>query len=95
MSKYEKLRLRILSGASDANIDFSDLCQLLREYGFEERISGSHHIFRKEEILERPNLQRDGSKAKVYQVKQVRQLILNYHLGEEADVEQDEETNDA
>jgi hypothetical protein len=90
MGKYEKLRLRILSGASDANIDFSDLRQLLLEYGFEERISGSHHIFRKRGIVEKPNLQRDGSKAKVYQVRQIRQLILNYRLGENTVTEQTE-----
>lgn len=83
MSKYDKLRLRLLRGASDANIEFNELCSLLREHGFEERISGSHHIFRKEGVTEHPNLQRDGSKAKVYQVRQVRELILNYHLGED------------
>jgi hypothetical protein len=28
------------------------------------------------------NLQREGSKAKPYQVKQIRAVILKYHLGE-------------
>jgi len=83
MGKYDKLLLRILRGSSDANISFDDLCQLLRHMGFEERIRGSHHIFRKQKIEEKINLQRDGNKAKVYQVRQVRTIILRYNLGGE------------
>lgn len=33
--------------------------------------------------MEKPNLQRDGSHAKPYQVRQIRRLILKYHLGED------------
>lgn len=66
MSKYEKLREQILSGKSDANIRFEDLCQFLIGLGFEERIKSSHHSFRKESVEKKPNLQRDGSKAKGY-----------------------------
>lgn len=80
MGKYEKLFSQILLGASDANISFDDLCQLLRRMGFEERIRGSHHIFRKQGVEEKINLQSDGSKAKVYQVRQVRNIILHYNL---------------
>jgi hypothetical protein len=81
MSKHEKLLLKILQGGSDANISFNDLCNLLKKLGFEERVRGNHHIFRKEGIIEKINLQRDDSKAKVYQVRQVRNLILKYNLG--------------
>jgi hypothetical protein len=81
MDKYEKLLLRILRGVSDANIRFEDLRALLLHLGFEERIKSSHHIFRKAGIDERINLQREGSKAKVYQVRQVPALILKYKLG--------------
>lgn len=81
MSKHEKLLLKILQGGSDANISFNDLCNLLKKLGFEKRVRGSHHIFRKEGIIEKINLQRDDSKAKVYQVRQVRNLILKYNLG--------------
>lgn len=83
MSKYDKLLSQILHGRSDANIAFDDLCQLLRRFGFEERVRSSHHIFRKDDVDERINLQRDGSKAKVYQVRQVRAIILRYNLGGE------------
>jgi DNA-binding transcriptional regulator PaaX len=81
MNKYEKLLLQILQGASDTNISFNDLCNLLKKLGFKERIRGSHHVFRKEGIIEKINLQRDGSKAKAYQVRQVRNVILKYNLG--------------
>ncbi len=80
VGKHDELRLRILQGKSDANINFDDLCQLLRWLGFEERVRGSHHIFRKHGVQDRINLQRDGSKAKVYQVRQVRRIILTYGL---------------
>jgi hypothetical protein len=83
MGKYEKLILRILRGQSDANIAFSDLVNLLRHLGFELRVSGSHHIFRKKGVEEKPNLQKDGNKAKPYQVKQVRNMILKYRLGDD------------
>lgn len=84
MDKHKKLLLQILRGASDANIRFDALCALLRHLGFEERAKGSHHIFRKAGVEERINLQREGSKAKVYQVRQVRVVILKYGLGGEA-----------
>ena len=81
MAKYEELLLRILRGTSDANISFNDLRQLLRRLGFEERIRGSHHMFRKAGVEEKINLQREGNKAKVYQVRQVRGVIIKYELG--------------
>ncbi len=86
MAKHEKLLTDLLRGRSDANIEFEELCQLLRSLGFEERISGSHHIFRRSGIEERINLQRDKRKAKVYQVRQVRAVIVKYGLtGESGD----------
>jgi len=83
MNKFEKLLLQILRGRSDANISFRNLCQLLLHLGFEERIKGSHHLFRKSGVEEKINLQKDGNKAKPYQVRQVRAVILKYKLGGE------------
>ena len=80
MGKYEKLIFQIMRGTSDANISFSDLINLMEHFGFEMRVKGSHHIFRKNGIEERPNLQMDGNKAKPYQVKQIRTLIIKYKL---------------
>lgn len=83
MSKYDKLLFQILRGTADANIPFDDLRVLLQKMGFEERIRSSHHMFRKEGVVEKVNLQREGSKAKVYQVRQVRAVLLKYKLGGE------------
>jgi virulence-associated protein VapD len=81
VTKHDDLLARILRGSSDANIPFDDLRQLLRRLGFEERTRGSHHMFRKAGVEEKINLQRDDSKAKAYQVRQVRAIILKYKLG--------------
>lgn len=83
MSKYDKLLFQILRGTSDANVSFNDLRHLLTSLGFEERIRGSHHMFRRAGIVEKINLQREGNKAKVYQVRQVRAVILKNKLGGE------------
>jgi len=80
MSKFDKLKQKILDGKSDSNIGFEDLRNLLVNLGFIERIKGSHHSYRKENIAEKPNLQRDGSKAKSYQVRQVRDILKKYNL---------------
>ena len=83
MSKHEKTLLTVLRGTSDSNIRFDDLCLLLTKLGFECRIKGSHHIFYKNGVTEILNLQPVGSLAKVYQVKQVRAVILKYKLADE------------
>ena len=72
---------RVLSGTADAGIRFEELCSLLERLGFEKRVRGSHHIFRKSGIAAKVNLQRAGSQAKPYQVKQVRVMILDARLG--------------
>jgi hypothetical protein len=82
MSKHGKTLVRILGGMADKNISFRDLRNLLKQLSFTERIKGDHYIFSQEGIEEILNLQPKGSKAKAYQVKQVRNLILQYQLGE-------------
>ena len=77
----KKILRQVLSGTSDASIRFDDLCSLLEGVGFTKRTKGSHNIFRKSGVEERINLQRDGSNAKPYQVKQVRAVMLKYKLG--------------
>ena len=65
--------------------DSLDQCRILIdcEFGFDERIRGSHHVYRKQGIPEKVNLQRDDGNAKPYQVKQLRRLALKYHLGDD------------
>ena len=80
MSKFEKLMQKLLSGFSDRNMDFDELKSILLKLGFEERVKGSHHIYFKEGIEEIINLQPSNGKAKPYQVKQVRELIIKYKM---------------
>ena len=85
MSRQEKLLAKILRGTSDADISFSGIRQLLKVFGFDERVRGDHHIFTKDGVREILNLQPKGPKAKPYQVKQVRNIILQYKLKLEQD----------
>lgn len=80
MGKLEKLYEHILMRRSDANVPFETLCALLKRLGFTERIKGDHHIFTKDDVEEILNLQPKNGKGKPYQVKQVRNVILNYHI---------------
>ncbi len=41
MTSFRKAIDRILRGDSDANIDFHELCIVLKEMGFDERIRGA------------------------------------------------------
>jgi predicted RNA binding protein YcfA (HicA-like mRNA interferase family) len=82
VGKHEDTRQRVISGSSDANIDFDDLCAMLRNADFKCRKGkGSHMIFSRKGIREIINLQPDkNGKAKKYQIKQVRQLFEGYDL---------------
>ena len=62
------------------------MCQLLRQLGFDERIRGSHHIFTREGVEEILNIQPKATNAKPYQVRQVRNVILKYKLGDDDEV---------
>ena len=83
MGRDDKLLSRIISGLADNNIGFDELRDFLKGLGFEERVRGSHHIYRRKEVVDLINLQRDGSKAKPYQVRQVRTVIVKYQLAKE------------
>ena len=70
----------VMSGKSDNNIRFNDFRNLILSYGFRERIKGDHYIYKRDDIIERINIQPIGNKAKAYQVKQVRILFEKYGL---------------
>lgn len=80
MDKNKKLLEHIMMRKGDANVSFEGLCKLLCRLGFQERIKGDHHIFTMDGVDEIINLQPKGSKAKPYQVKQVRSIVLRYDL---------------
>jgi hypothetical protein len=82
MSRASKTLERVLRGNADRNIRFDELCSLLKSLGFTERVRGSHHIFTREGVEDILNLQPKSGMAKAYQVKQVRDLILEYLLAQ-------------
>jgi hypothetical protein len=86
VGQTEKLLIKILCGTQDNNIKFNELRLLLDWLGFSERIKGDHHIYTKNDISEIINIQPLGNKAKPYQVKQIRNIILKYGLGGNIDV---------
>ncbi|MFH0765860.1 MAG: type II toxin-antitoxin system HicA family toxin [Calditrichota bacterium] len=81
MTTKDKLIWTVLSGQSDNDISFDRLCNLMTALGFNLRVRGDHHIFYRQDIPEILNLQPKQGKAKAYQVKQVRNLIVKYKLG--------------
>ncbi len=84
MARSERILKEVLGGGPDANVRFDDLCNLLSSLGFEQRTRGSPHLFSRSGVVERVNLQRDGSHATPYPVPQVRRILLKSGLaGEE------------
>ncbi len=63
-----------MSGQSDANIRFDDMCYLLAQLRFTQRQRGGSHV-----IFQRGadfvNLQNFHGKIKRYQVRQVREIL--------------------
>lgn len=90
MGKAKNTYDKVMSGNSDNKINFLDLMNLLKHLGFNERISGGHHIFYEKGIPYIVNLQKDGAKAKGYQVQQVRQYFNMYGMEFKEDKEGDE-----
>ena len=80
MSSPAKLIERLREPNRDAGWDFGDLCGLLQRHGFEMRIHGSHHFFRRPGFAGIINLQPRGGQAKPYQVRQVRRVLTEIGL---------------
>ena len=83
MPGVKKTYLNLLSGRSDANINFHDLQSLLDSLGFECRVNGDHFIYYYGDLPENINIQPKGNKAKPYQVKQIRRFLNRYGIGME------------
>ncbi len=78
--RRDRLLAQLLGGRADANVSFEAICALLRRLGFHKRTRGSHHVFRRKGVEEPLNLQRDGAKAKVCQIRQARAVLVRYGL---------------
>lgn len=83
MSRYAKVRANILSGKSDKNIPEEDMKFFLSKIGAEHRrTTGSHFQYSIDDIPELINIQPKNGKIKPYQVKEVRNIVNKYKLGE-------------
>jgi hypothetical protein len=80
VGEHEKLYEHIMLRRSDAAVPFAALCGLLKRLGFDERIRGDHHIFATSRVEEILNLQPKSGRAKPYQVRQIREVLLKYNL---------------
>ena len=75
-----RLCARILRGEV-GNVAFGDLVQLLLDLDFRESSGrGSHRVFTRAGVIELVNLQVEKGDAKLYQVRQVANLIRQYNL---------------
>ncbi len=81
MASRKRTLERVLRGDADRNIRFADLLSLLKALGFEERSRGDHHILTRPDVAEIINIQPKGGLAKPYRVRQVRNMIPRYRLG--------------
>ena len=76
-----KIYNAVKSGQADNSINFLDFQNLIVDLGFVfMRQSGSHKVYYNKSINELVNIQKTGSKAKGYQVKQLRNIILRHGL---------------
>ncbi|NBV23009.1 MAG: type II toxin-antitoxin system HicA family toxin [Proteobacteria bacterium] len=80
MSREEKPLERLRDFRRDQNWEFGELCGLLQRLGFEMRIAGSHHFFRRPGVNVAINLQPQSGKVKAYQVRQVRNVLQSNGL---------------
>jgi hypothetical protein len=62
LTQYKKVLARILSGANDSHIIFTDLQGVLERLGFICRIKGDHFIYTKPGIEEIINIQQNPIK---------------------------------
>ena len=80
MPQWDKFRAKLDARKADNNIDFDDMRNFLLHLGFRESIEGSHHIFRRDGISDRINLQPEGGKCKAYQVRQTRKFLADNEI---------------
>jgi predicted RNA binding protein YcfA (HicA-like mRNA interferase family) len=79
MASSRKVLDAILRG--QGVIAFRDLERLLGQMGFSlARVSGSHHIYVHPKATRPVNIQRSGKDAKPYQIRQIRDMIVEFGL---------------
>ena len=75
----DKLLQKIVT--NQQNVKYNNFVGLIESFGFvHKRTSGSHTIFRNNEIKEMLNIQNVKGEAKPYQIKQFLAIIEKYDL---------------
>ena len=78
----KKVYEAVKSGSSDNNIGYTDFQNLILALGFDKRRQkGSHTMYYHRKAHAFMNIQKDGNKAKGYQVEQLRIIINAHNLG--------------
>lgn len=84
MATIDKLYQTVMDSAQEKNIKFQDLVKLLLYLGFCQKVNnGDHFLFNYPGIKELINIQpdkRDSSKAKSYQVRQIRNFLKLHNI---------------
>ena len=66
---------------AQGSVAFRDLERLVVRLGFRlDRVSGSHHIYMHPKVKRPLNIQPIGKDAKPYQVRQLRDIIVEFRL---------------
>ena len=79
MANSRKVLEAVLRG--QGVVAFRDLERLLGQLGFAlARVSGSHHIYLHPKVTRPVNIQRAGKDAKPYQIRQIRDIIVEFGL---------------
>ena len=77
----KKVYNKVKSGRCDNSIRFSDFCNLIIDLGFNFKgQNGSHKVYYHNGIKESMVVQNANSKAKGYQVRQLREIIIKHDL---------------
>ncbi|MCI8365849.1 MAG: type II toxin-antitoxin system HicA family toxin [Eubacterium sp.] len=77
----QKIYNDVISGKSDNSINFNDFRNLIVDLGFTVKgQKSSHKSYYHSGINERMTIQNAGSKAKGYQVRQLRNIIIKHGL---------------
>ena len=74
MSKFAKLKLKILNGK---NVSYEDAENLLFHLGFDLKVRGSHHVFRKSGYPKTISLKR-RSQLIAYQIEDLQEVIKGH-----------------
>jgi predicted RNA binding protein YcfA (HicA-like mRNA interferase family) len=77
----QKTKAALLDSNKDYGHRFGDVVKFLEASGWNLRIKGDHHIFKRPGLAVLINLQPESNgRAKAYQIRQIRRAIIQHNL---------------